>query len=590
MNSRETELVRVLHVDDEPDFADLAATFLERERDEFEVTTATSASAGLDRLAATEEPIDCIVSDYNMPGMDGLEFLEAVREFYPDLTFVLFTGRDSEEIASEAITAGVDEYLNKGTGTDQYTVLANRIDHLVAQYRAERELRASNERVRTLYGGITDAIFALDTEGRFTHLNERAEEVFGRSEVELLGKYIQDHFSPGADTKFDPEVRRAVTENVPVEFEEYDASLDAWHHVQAVPTGDGVTVHINDVTEKRERELTIQRQHERLQTIYENLPIILFTLDEEGRFTLSKGQGLERIGLAPDEDLGNSAFEMHAGTPIAEDVNRAVAGEPLHTIRKVNDRVFESWYRPVENEETGDQTIGVAIDITERKQYEHKLAALHDATRELMAARDPSEVATIATEAANDVLGLPLNAVAFYDEVEHQFETVGISSAARELFGEAPTIEAINTILGEVFETGSPQLHDDVRQAHNIANPDTPVRSELVLPLGDHGAFIVSSTTVGTIDDTDLALAKVLAATVEVALNRADHEAELQHQNERLEEFANVISHDLRNPLGIAQGYLELARDTSDDDAFAKVSNALDRMEAIITDVLTLAR
>ena len=94
------EPVRILHVDDEPDFADLTAIHLERERDDFEVVTATSATEGLERLA--ESDIDCIVSDYDMPGMDGLEFLEAVREECPDLPFILFTGRGSEEIASEA--------------------------------------------------------------------------------------------------------------------------------------------------------------------------------------------------------------------------------------------------------------------------------------------------------------------------------------------------------------------------------------------------------------------------------------------------------------------------------------------------------
>jgi len=69
-----------------------------------------------------------------------------------------------------------------------------------------------------------------------------------------------------------------------------------------------------------------------------------------------------------------------------------------------------------------------------------------------------------------------------------------------------------------------------------------------------------------------------------------EHEEELRRQNERLDEFANVVSHDLRNPLGIAQGYLELVRETGDDEAFAKIEAAHQRMEAIIDDVLTLAR
>jgi CheY-like chemotaxis protein len=88
----ESRLIRVLHVDDEPDFADLTSMFLERERDDFEMTTARSATEGIDHLAEAERAVDCVVSDYSMPGMDGLDFLEAVREEHPDLPFVLLTG------------------------------------------------------------------------------------------------------------------------------------------------------------------------------------------------------------------------------------------------------------------------------------------------------------------------------------------------------------------------------------------------------------------------------------------------------------------------------------------------------------------
>ena len=65
--------IQVLHVDDEPDFADMAATFLEREDDRFSIETATDADEGLERLGENE--YDCVVSDYDMPKKDGIEFL-----------------------------------------------------------------------------------------------------------------------------------------------------------------------------------------------------------------------------------------------------------------------------------------------------------------------------------------------------------------------------------------------------------------------------------------------------------------------------------------------------------------------------------
>ncbi|SDR26130.1 bacterio-opsin activator domain-containing protein [Natronobacterium texcoconense] len=139
--------ITVLVVDNEPGFAELACEMLERERDAIDAEPATSADEALDRLeAAGEPPIDCIVSDYEMPRMTGLDLLERVRTENPDLPFILFTGRGSEAVASEAIDAGVTHYLQKKTGGEQYTVLANEVVNAVEQYRTETELRENERR------------------------------------------------------------------------------------------------------------------------------------------------------------------------------------------------------------------------------------------------------------------------------------------------------------------------------------------------------------------------------------------------------------------------------------------------------------
>ena len=109
--------ISVLCVDDEPGLAELTATFLERFDDRISTRTAENAQEGLACL--NDIPVDCIVSDHDMPGMDGLEFLEAVRATDPGLPFILFTGRGSEEIASRAISAGVSDYMQKEAGSDQ---------------------------------------------------------------------------------------------------------------------------------------------------------------------------------------------------------------------------------------------------------------------------------------------------------------------------------------------------------------------------------------------------------------------------------------------------------------------------------------
>lgn len=139
----EPEPIHVLLVDDEERVVSLAADVLE-DRGGFVVHTETSAEAALDRLDSTS--VDCVVSDYRMPGTDGLALLETIRDRFPELPFILSTGKGSEEAASEAISMGVTDYLRKG-GIDRYAVLANRIENAVTKRRAERALRERERRL-----------------------------------------------------------------------------------------------------------------------------------------------------------------------------------------------------------------------------------------------------------------------------------------------------------------------------------------------------------------------------------------------------------------------------------------------------------
>jgi len=142
----EAQGISVLHVDDDPAFADLTADALSEHEAQITVETAMNASEGRDRLAANS--FDCIVSDYEMPGKNGIEFLETIREKYPDLPFILYTGRGSEAVASDAIATGVTDYLQKESGTSQYTILANRIRNAVEKRRQQERAQATHDRLR----------------------------------------------------------------------------------------------------------------------------------------------------------------------------------------------------------------------------------------------------------------------------------------------------------------------------------------------------------------------------------------------------------------------------------------------------------
>ncbi|WP_227356895.1 response regulator [Haladaptatus salinisoli] len=131
--------VRVLHVEDNEFFATVASNVLREEHPNVTVHTENHPTEALARLE--REQFDCVVSDYEMPEMNGLELLDAVRRASPEIPFILMTGGGSEETASEAISAGVTDYLRKGTGRRQFVALANRIENAVSHRRAERAVR-----------------------------------------------------------------------------------------------------------------------------------------------------------------------------------------------------------------------------------------------------------------------------------------------------------------------------------------------------------------------------------------------------------------------------------------------------------------
>jgi PAS domain S-box-containing protein len=178
--------VQVLHVDDDPDLGELAKTCLERVDDDITVTTETNVVQALDQLG--DGDIDCIISDYDMPNTNGIEFLEIVREQYPDLPFILFTGKGSEEVASEAIAAGVTDYMQKSNGLDQYEVLANRVQNAVDRYRTQQQFWDSLSWYRRLVEQDLTGVFIIQ-DGEFVYVNERLAEIFGYSQSELVGEY-----------------------------------------------------------------------------------------------------------------------------------------------------------------------------------------------------------------------------------------------------------------------------------------------------------------------------------------------------------------------------------------------------------------
>ncbi|MCO8255391.1 PAS domain S-box protein [Haladaptatus sp. AB618] len=195
----------VLHVDDDPDVLDLAATSLEGKSNQLRLRTASSGDDALSILR--EGGIDCVVSEYEMPDTTGISLLESVREEFPDLPFILFTGTGSETVASRAISAGITDYLQKEISVDGYAILANRIESVVHSARTERALQESEERYRTVVEGSHDAVYIYQDD-RFAFVNERACEITGYTADELRGMDVWSLLHPD-----DQDRVRTIAEN-----------------------------------------------------------------------------------------------------------------------------------------------------------------------------------------------------------------------------------------------------------------------------------------------------------------------------------------------------------------------------------------
>ncbi len=186
--------ISILYVDDEEALLDITQISLEKNED-FSVSTALSANDALRSMK--DRAFDIIVSDYQMPGMDGIAFLKAVREQFGDIPFILFTGRGREEVVIEAINNGADFYLQKGGDVrSQFAELSHKIRQAVARRRAEHSLIESEKRLADIIDFLPDATFAINREGIIIAWNRAIEEMTGCPATAMLGKGDYEYAIP----------------------------------------------------------------------------------------------------------------------------------------------------------------------------------------------------------------------------------------------------------------------------------------------------------------------------------------------------------------------------------------------------------
>ncbi|MBV0923011.1 PAS domain S-box protein [Halomicroarcula limicola] len=489
------------------------------------------------------------------------------------------------------------------------TELGDDIAHALHAQRVRTDLERTTVRLEGLFENSPDMINLHDGDGTIVDANPMLCEKLGYSVGELVGTKIWEiddqitpeearelwsSLAPGERHELQSEFRRCDGSTFPVEV----------HLRRLRDEGDDrflVTSH--DVSDQRERQQQLEARSTAIESATDGMAI----LDEDEGYTFVNQAHADVYGYDSPEAFYGENWRMCYGRAEAERFEREVMpilaadGEWIGkaTGRR---RSGETFMQEISLTQLDDGAIICVVrDISEREAHRKRLEQLQRRTQALMTTQSVEETAAVAVDVADDVLGAELSGFHESSEDGRRLTLVAQTDGHGSTFESSHAYERdsddpVDSVVWEAFDRGTPYYVDDCAEHERLAG-NTPAGSVIICPIADHGVFVVSAAEPNAFDETDHTLADILASTFTAALQRVDRESllrererELTRQNERLAEFANVVSHDLRNPLSVLEGSLELAEETGDPEHFERSRQALSRMEQLIDDVLALAR
>ncbi len=385
----EQKEITILHVDDEPDFLAVTKALLERGNKDFRVDSAASAEEGMELLKSGK--YDIVISDYQMPVMDGLEFLQKLRARGSTIPFIIFTGRGREEVAIESLNRGANHYLQKGGDRESlYGTLAHVVREEVAKQRAEDKLVEKEREYQTLLDSLPLNIFHIDRQNTFVHVNEVLAKHYGMKPEDFKGKTTKELFPEvtKAYTESDKEVLESGKPQIGVRRKVVTPQGVQWVRLDKVPVkeADGTVTGLIgfelDVTEQKRMEEELQESEQRLNSFMDSATDF-FTLWDSGLNLVDinkAAQGFFAKGTKKEELRGQHILDIVPyikGTDAYDKFKTVIkAGEPLITDYLIHHPELGDVFLTLRAFKVGDGLGVIFRDITERKRAGEQLGKI----------------------------------------------------------------------------------------------------------------------------------------------------------------------------------------------------------------------
>jgi len=314
-SSIKVDTIHILHVDDDPTNLEMSKLIMQDLNSNFEIDNALCTNEAF--LKISNKNYDVIVSDYEMPNKNGLDFLRELKERNSQTPFILFTGKGREEIAVKALNLGADGYYNKqGDPETVYTELSYAINYAVTRKRAEAKLQETQHLNQKILNSTPNLIYIYDLEeNRNIYSNKEVTDFLGYTaeQVQAMGSKLFDNILHPDDAKAVDEHHKRFLNAPDDAVYELDYRMKhangewRWLHSHdtiftKTPEGKGKQILgiCEDITNRKKTETELKTKYESLEKVTESMDAGLVILGKDYRVVWSNSK-LRKVGFLPNQ-------------------------------------------------------------------------------------------------------------------------------------------------------------------------------------------------------------------------------------------------------------------------------------------------